>query len=128
MIKIKSSFGFHLIKVTERRKASAKPAAAPGTPGASMSEVAGAPNADPNAEEVHGKHIYIGTKAAEEALAQLSQEKMKRAMEDASLKYVVNAPADFTVKVEGLKAPSGAPAPGAGDAGSMKMIDPNSGK
>ena len=124
---IKSSFGFHLIKVVERRKVAAKPAVAPGTPAASMGQAAGAA-ADPNAEEIHGKHIYIGTRSADEALEQMAQEKIKRAMEDASLKYAVATPADFVVKVEGLRQPSGTPAPGSGDAGSMKMIDPNANK
>jgi parvulin-like peptidyl-prolyl isomerase len=122
---IKSSFGYHLIKVVERRKAGEKPPVTPGTVGSSISEVAGAANA---AEEIHGKHIYIGTRTADEALEQLAQEKTKRAMEDISLKFPVAAPADFVVKAEGIRQPSGTPALGSGDAGSMKMIDPNSNK
>lgn len=125
---VKSSFGFHLIKVVERRKAQAKPATPPGTVGSSMNEVAGAQNADPNAEEVHGKHIYIGTRGVEEALSAQQQEKIKRASEDVSLKYLVKVPADFALKVEGLRPATGPLAPGGGDAGSMKMIDPNANK
>ena len=119
---IKSSFGYHLIKVVERRKAAAQPAVPPGTVGSSINQVAGG---DPNAEEVHAKHIYISTRVVDESLQQLTQEKMKRAMEDATLKFPVTTPADFAVKVEGMKNPSGTPAPGSGEAGSMRMIDPN---
>ena len=125
---VKSAFGYHLIKLVERRKVAAKPAVAPGTVSNSMSQVAGAANTDPNAEEVHAKHILVATGMADQALEQLAQEKTKRAMEDVSLKYLVAAPADFVVKVEGLRTPSGTPAPGGGDAGSMKMINPNENK
>lgn len=117
---LKSSFGYHLIKVEGRRKAENKPAAAPGTPPAP-----GAGNADPNAEEIHAKHIYLGTKGAEEALAQQVNEKVKRLMEDTTLKYPVAAPEDFKVNVAGLRLPSGTPAPGGGLGGTMKMITPN---
>lgn len=124
---VKSSFGYHLIKLEGRRKAAAKPAVPPGTPGNSLNEVANK-NTDPNAEEVHAKHIYLSTKNAEDAVAQITQDKMKRAMEDATLKFPVAAPEDFKLVVAGLRQPSGAPAPGGGQGGSMKMINPNEGK
>lgn len=122
---VKSSFGYHLIKVEGRRKAEAKPnALPPGTPGSSLDQVA----ADPNAEEVHGKHIYQSTKTAEDIVGQQVQEKIKRAMEDATLKFPVTAPEDFKVNVAGLRPQSGTPAPGSGNSGSMKMITPNENK
>lgn len=124
---IKTSFGYHLIKLEGRRKVSAKPAVPPGTPGSSLNEVANK-NADPNAEELRAKHIYLSTKTAEEAIAQQSQEKIKRLMEDATLKYPVAAPEDFKLVVAGLRQPSGIPAPGSGQGGSMKMITPNENK
>lgn len=124
---VKSGFGYHLIKLEGRRKAAAKPTVPPGTPGNSLNEVTNK-NADPNAEEVHAKHIYLSTKTAEDVLTQQKQEKLKRAMEDATLKFPVAAPEDFKLVVAGLRQPSGAPAPGSGQGGSMKMINPNEGK
>ncbi len=124
---VKSSFGYHLIKLEGRRKAAAKPAVPPGAPGASLNEVANKA-ANPNAEEVHAKHIYLSTKTAEDTIAQQSQEKMKRAMEDATLKFPVAAPEDFKLVVAGLRQPSGAPALGGGQGGPMKMITPNENK
>lgn len=124
---VKTSFGYHLIKLEGRRKAAAKPALPPGTPGSSLNEVANK-NADPNAEELHAKHIYLSTKTAEDAIAQQGQEKIKRAMEDATLKFPVAAPEDFKLVVAGLRQPSAAPPPGGGQGGPMKMITPNDGK
>jgi hypothetical protein len=124
---IKSSFGYHLVKVEGRRKPEPKPVASP-SPGAPPSPAAGAANPDPNAEEIHAKHIYLSTKVAEEALAQQMTEKVKRAMDDASIKYPVTVPEDFKLNVAGLRLPSGTPAPGSGLGGSMKMITPNPGK
>ena len=124
---VKTSFGYHLIKLEGRRKAAAKPAVPPGTPGTSLNEVTNK-NTAPNAEEVHAKHIYLSTKAAEEAISQQTQEKMKRAMEDATLKYPVAAPEDFKLVVAGLRQPSGVLPPGAGQGGTMKMITPNENK
>lgn len=124
---VKTSFGYHLIKLEGRRKAAAKPALPPGTPGSSLNEVANK-NADPNAEELHAKHIYLSTKTAEDAIATQGQEKIKRLMEDATLKFPVAAPEDFKLVVAGLRQPSGAPLPGGGQGGPMKMITPNDGK
>ncbi|NOT64413.1 MAG: hypothetical protein HOP19_29695, partial [Acidobacteria bacterium] len=67
----------------------------------------------------------MSTQVVAESLTQLSQEKIKRAMEDVTLKYVVATPADFVVKVEGMRDPAGRPALGSGEAGSMRQIDPN---
>lgn len=124
---VKTSFGYHLIKLEGRRKVAAKPAVPPGTPAGNLNEVTNR-NADPNAEELHAKHIYLSTKTAEDMLSQESQEKMKRAMEDATLKYPVAAPEDFKLVVAGLRQPSGTPAPGSGSGGSMKMITPDNNK
>lgn len=124
---VKSSFGYHLIKLEGRRKAAAKPAVPPGTPGSSLNDVTNK-NTAPNAEEVHAKHIYLSTKTAEEAISTKSQEKIKRAMEDATLKFPVAAPEDFKLVVAGLRQPSGALPPGGGQGGPMKMITPNENK
>ncbi len=124
---VKTSFGYHLIKLEGRRKAAAKPALPPGTPGSNLNEVANKA-ANPNAEELHAKHIYISTKTAEETIAQQTQEKMKRVMEDATLKFPVAAPEDFKLVVAGLRQPSGALPPGGGQGGPMKMITPNDNK
>jgi parvulin-like peptidyl-prolyl isomerase len=122
---VKSSFGYHLIKVEGRRKAEAKPQVPPGTPGSNLNQVAGGPKPAPNGEEVHAKHIYLSTKTGEEMIGQQAQEKMKRAVEDATLKYPVATPQDFKINLAALRQPSGTPAPGGGIGGSMKMIDPN---
>ncbi|MBI1765840.1 MAG: peptidyl-prolyl cis-trans isomerase [Acidobacteria bacterium] len=124
---VKSSFGYHLIKVEGRRKAAAKPAVPPGTPGSSLNEIANK-NSDPNAEEVHAKHIYLSTKKAEDELSNQGQQNIKRVMEDATLKFPVVAPEDFKLTVAGLRPPSGPLPPGAGQGGSMKMITPNESK
>lgn len=125
---VKTSFGYHLIKVEGRRKAADKPAAAPSTSGASPTPTPSAAGADPNAEQVHAKHIYLSTKMAEEALAQQLNDKVKRAMEDASLKYPVTVPDDFKITVAGLRPQTGPPPPGGGLGSTMKMITPNPGK
>ena len=124
---VKTNFGYHLIKLEGRRKISDKPAA-PSTPNTSAPPAPAATPTDPNAEEVRAKHIYLSTKMAGEALAQQANEKVKRAMEDATLKYPVTAPDDFKLTVAGLRPPAGTPLPGGGMGGTMPMITPNPGK
>jgi hypothetical protein len=124
---VKTNFGYHLIKLEGRRKASDKPAA-PGATANGANPAPAAPPTDPNAEEVRAKHIYLSTKMAGDALAQQANEKVKRAMEDATLKYPVMAPEDFKVTVAGLRPPSATPLPGGGMSGTMPMITPNPGK
>jgi superoxide dismutase len=110
---VKSKFGYHIIRVDDRRKVSPKTAAAPGqTPER---------NQEPR-EEIHARHIYVDTRASEQFETQLVKDKVKRAMEDVTLKYTVNAPADFIVNVAGLD-PNRIPGAG-GQGGSVREINP----
>lgn len=119
---VKSSFGYHVIRVDDRRMATPTP-----QPG-----VTPAPNASPTPpptpqEEIRARHIYVSTQEADGFEAKLAQEKIKRAMEDASLKYPVTAPDDFQVKVAGFD-PNRRPSLGGGSGGTMRGIDPNENK
>jgi len=78
---IKTEYGYHLIKVDGRRKG-----------------------------EVHAKHIFLSTKAGEEAVSRQTKGKIERAIEVIRLKYMVNAPEDFEIKVEGLSQAQSPPA------------------
>ncbi|MCI0525341.1 MAG: peptidylprolyl isomerase [Acidobacteria bacterium] len=120
---VKTSFGFHIIRVDDRRMA---------TPPAAPSPSPAAPNATPApkptpAEEVLARHIIITTQEAESFESRLIQEKIKRGMEDASLKYPVNAPADFVVNVAGLDR-GRIPGLGGGQGGTMRGITPQENK
>lgn len=123
---VKSGFGYHIIRVDDRRLAAAAPATA--TPGPS-------PSPDPNQaaqkegpkEEIHARHIYIDTRESEQFESRLIQDKVKRAMEDATLKYPVVAPEDFVIKVAGLD-PNRLPGIGGGSSGQMKGINPGDNK
>ncbi|MFN0123520.1 MAG: peptidylprolyl isomerase [Blastocatellia bacterium] len=101
---VKSQFGYHIIKLEERRmkkpdpKAPKPPAPAPGA--------APAPTPAGPEEEVRARHILFRTDDADRVEATIAQKKVQRAMEDTTLKYKVSAPDDFLVK--GV-------APGAGD-------------
>jgi len=120
---VKSSFGYHIIRVDDRRMAPVTPAAAPGTSGPK-------PPPDPkqeSQEEIHARHIYIDTRQTEQFEAQTIQDKVKRALEDATLKFPVNAPADFTVIVAGLDR-NRIPGLGGGQGGQMRKIDPTENK
>lgn len=119
---IKSPFGFHIIRVDGRR--TAKPVATPAAPGASPNPTQNnAPPAEPQ-EEVHARHIYVSTQEADNFEQQAVQEKVKRAMEDATLKYPVKLPDDFAINVAGYD-PNRLPGAGGGQGGQMKGIDPN---
>jgi len=115
---VKTSFGFHIVRVDDRRKAA--PAPAPTGPNAP------APAAG-DQEEVHARHIFLSTREAESFEQRLLQEKVKRAMEDASLKFPVEAPEDFIVNVSGVN-PGRLPGLGGGQGGQMRPIDPNENK
>jgi parvulin-like peptidyl-prolyl isomerase len=123
---VKSGFGYHIIRVDDRRMAATAPASA--TPGPS-------PSPDPNQaaqkpepkEEIHARHIYVDTRESEQFESRMIQDKVKRAMEDATLKFPVVAPEDFTIKVPGLD-PNRIPGVGGGNSGQMKGINPGDNK
>lgn len=128
---VKSRVGFHIIKLDDKRmydpakdpKNAAKPAASP------------APNAQPTpspspqgpVEQALTRHIFLSTMLADTYEEQETQAKVKRAMEDATLKYPVKLPTDFTINIAGYN-PSTLPGLGGGSGGTMKGIDPNANK
>lgn len=115
---IKSSFGFHIIRVDDKRPM--KPTATPTPGGPSVT-----PAAPTEPEyEIRARHIYVSTQEAESFEGRMVQEKVKRAMEDATLKFPVNAPTDFTVNVQGLNM-NRMPGAGAGESGTMRPPNPN---
>jgi len=121
---VKSRFGYHIIRVDDRRLAATTPATAPANgPGPS-------PSPDQNQgrkEEMRARHIYIDTRAAEQFESQMIQDKVKRAMEDATLKFPVNAPTDFIVNIAGLERRR-IPGVGGGQSGTMRGIQPGENK
>ncbi|MCG3159766.1 MAG: Chaperone SurA [Acidobacteria bacterium] len=120
---VKSKFGYHIIRVDDRRMAPAATTKASATPAPSP-----APNQKPEPkEEIHARHIYVDTRASEQFESQLIEEKVKRAMEDAALKYPVNVPTDFIVKVAGFD-PNRVPGIGGGTGGQMRGINPGENK
>jgi peptidyl-prolyl cis-trans isomerase C len=118
---VKSQFGWHIIKLEERRAKkpdpnAPKPAATPSPDGKPA-----APQGPE--EEVRARHILFSTREAEGVEQMLTQEKVKRALEDATLKYPVTAPEDFPVS-----APGGGemqlPKLGGGPGGRMAPLQP----
>jgi len=103
---IKSAFGYHIIKLEDRRMVDATPTPTPqlppGAPAPSPTP-SPAPGAPQKVEEVRARHIYFSTQEAEGVETVIAQKKIKRAMEDATLQYPVQAPPDFTVTVGGLR-------------------------
>ena len=116
---VKSRFGYHIIRVDDRRKAPPKPAAspAPQVPGLTPER-----SQEPK-EEVHARHILIDTTESERFESRMIQDKVKRDQEDATLKYTVDAPPDFIVNVAGFDR-NGVPGAGGGQGGSMREINP----
>jgi parvulin-like peptidyl-prolyl isomerase len=112
---VKSEFGYHIIQTLERRTRT------PEAPKPAASPAGGAASPPPApVEEVKTRHILISTRDADTALAQMTQKKVQRAIEDAILKYQVTAPDDFLVNVKGTRAPdqqSPIQLPGAGQQG-----------
>jgi parvulin-like peptidyl-prolyl isomerase len=89
---VKSQFGYHIIKVED--KATRKP-------DQTKDDVAD----DKEQELVLVRHILISTRGIEEAENKIKQKKMQSAVDDAILKYPVNAPPDFVINVKGIRAP-----------------------
>lgn len=112
---IKSSFGFHIIRVDGKRQGKPAPPL-PGTPD-------DAPPGPPQ-EEIRARHIFLNTQEADNFEQKALQEKAKRAMEDATIKYPVKMPDDFAVNVGGYD-PNRVPGVGGGQGGQMKGLDPN---
>jgi peptidyl-prolyl cis-trans isomerase C len=116
---VKSKFGYHIIRVDDRRKTTPKAAAppAPQVPGLTPER-----SQEPK-EEVHARHILIDTTESERFESRLIQDKVKREQEDATLKYTVDAPPDFIVNVAGSDR-NGLPGAGGGQGGSMREPNP----
>jgi len=120
---VKSNFGYHIIRVDDRRIAPATPddASAPSDPKPSPDQ-----KQEPQ-EEIHARHIYVDTRYSDTAEAQAIDEKVKRELEDATLKFPVSAPADFVVNVPGLDR-NRIPGVGGGQSGQMRGIKPGENK
>jgi hypothetical protein len=95
---VKSRFGYHIIRVEDRRMAQPK------TDNPHAPEVPRQTPEQPKEpkEEIHARHILIDTTAFEQFETRQVKDKVKRELEDATLKYKVDAPADFTINVSGL--------------------------
>lgn len=112
---VRSRFGYHIIRVDDRRPVKpavndpAKPAPSP-TPGGSTQ----------GEEEIRVRHIFVLTQEADTFEQRLVDDKVKRALEDATIKYEVSAPSDFTVQVLGYNPNSSKIRPGGGNSGSMR--------
>jgi parvulin-like peptidyl-prolyl isomerase len=123
---VKSSFGYHIIKVDDKRTTTpgktppgqAKPEANAGQNFQLPGSPQGAEQNSQPKEEVKARHILVSTKEADTFEKRLVEDKMKRALEDAGLKYPVNAPDDFKVNVAGFD-PNRVPSMGGGMGGHM---------
>ncbi|MGE0132232.1 MAG: peptidylprolyl isomerase [Blastocatellales bacterium] len=122
---VKTDFGFHIIRVDDRRMAT--PTAAP-APAPAVMTPSPSPTPKPAPlEEVLARHIIILTQEADQFEPRLIQEKVKRAMEDATLKFPVNAATDFVVNVTGVDR-NRVPGLGGGQGGTMRGINPGDNK
>ncbi|MFZ4985636.1 MAG: peptidylprolyl isomerase, partial [Blastocatellia bacterium] len=116
---IRTRFGFHIIRVDGRRplkpavNSSATPAPTPTPDGASSA-----------GDEVRVRHIFVLTQEADTFERRLVDEKVKRAIEDATLKYETISPPDFTVQVAGFNPNSSKRRPGGGNSGPMRADNP----
>ncbi|MBK9706986.1 MAG: peptidylprolyl isomerase [Acidobacteria bacterium] len=100
---IKTSFGFHIVRVDDKRKAIPAPAPTPAAGADANKGPAAAPTPKPEpVEEIKARHIYVSTTEAQSFERKMIDDKVKRALEDASLKFKVEAPADFPVKIPGF--------------------------
>jgi parvulin-like peptidyl-prolyl isomerase len=110
---IKSRFGYHIIRVEDRRMTAPKPDMdhAPVAQGQTPER-----QQEPK-EEIHARHILVDTTEFEQYETQQVKDKVKRELDDATLKYAVEAPTDFILNVGGLERN---PIPGGGLDGSTK--------
>jgi hypothetical protein len=116
---VKSRFGYHIIRVDDRRKTPPKAAASPAPQVPSLTPEQ---SQEPK-EEVHARHILIDTTESERFESRMIQDKVKRDQEDATLKYSVDAPPDFIVNVAGSDR-NGLPGAGGGQGGSAREVNP----
>jgi parvulin-like peptidyl-prolyl isomerase len=112
---VKSRYGYHIIRVEDRRMASPKAAESPFPQGPGQTPER---SQEPK-EEVHARHILIDTTESEKFESRLIMDKVKRDLEDVALKYTVNAPTDFMVNGAGLN-PHSFPGGGQGNPGEKK--------
>ena len=110
---VESKFGYHIIKVEDRRTA-------PKTATPNPHDPAAKPATGESQEEIKARHILIATREADGAEQEVTRKKVERAMEDATLKYPVTAPDDFTVTLAGRKPSLKLPSPGSAQRGEMK--------
>jgi parvulin-like peptidyl-prolyl isomerase len=99
---VKTKFGYHIIRVDDKRTAKQPPPPAAlmaPLPG-SESNPTGSQNNQP-VEEVRARHILISTKEADEFEQRLIEEKVKKILDETEGKFPVNAPADFQINVAG---------------------------
>lgn len=116
---VKSRFGFHIIRVDDRRPvkpqandpAKPTPTPTPAGPSAGPAELE---------EEIRVRHIFVLTQEADTFEQRLVEEKVKRAIEDATIKYEVAVPRDFAVQVTGFNPNSTKMRPGGGNSGTMR--------
>jgi hypothetical protein len=121
---VKSGFGFHIIQVLERRTVEKKADEAKKDPAAPAP--APTPEDKGPQEEVKARHILVSTRDADGVEQMLTQKKMERAFQDATLKYPVSVPDDFVVNAPGVRPPGlQLPSRGGGQGGHMAPIIPN---
>lgn len=120
---IKTGFGFHIIRVDDKRLL--KPAPTPKPQSGAAPAPAPSPAAPAAPEyEIRARHIFVSAQEAETFESRLIDEKMKRAVEDATIKFIVKVPADFPVTVPGFN-PNNNRRLGGGESGSMRPANPN---
>ncbi len=118
---LKTKFGYHIVRLDDRRIVEKKPSPTPPSQPVSAPPPPPSPSPEPAGpvEEVRARHIFLSTQEADGLETVLSKKKVQRAMEDTTLEFPVQAPADFTVNVGGLRRDS----PGI-DTGSGRIITP----
>lgn len=117
---VRSQFGFHIIRVDDRRPAKPAPNDPAKSPASAPAPGAPTPASAEPEEEIRARHIFVITQDADTFEQRLIDEKVKRAIEDATIKYEVAIPLDFTVQVPGFNPNSSRSRPGGGNSGSMR--------